>query len=161
MPNRKPVAKSLCVLLVALVLAAPLLRAQIERLTPDQIELVNKKWPGAKKTSTGIRYIIQKEGDGESPKQGDTVGVCYIGTLLDGKKFDEHLDRDQPLAFRVGRGEVIPGWDQILPAMKLHEKRLVIIPSDLAYGSRGRAPDIPRDAVLVFEMELISIKHPE
>ncbi|HVU25637.1 MAG TPA: FKBP-type peptidyl-prolyl cis-trans isomerase [Opitutus sp.] len=157
----KSLPKLFCTLLAALALTAPLLRAQLERLTPDQIEYVNKKWPGTKKTSTGIRYIIQKEGDGDSPKGGDTVGVCYVGTLLDGKKFDEHLDPEHPLDFRIGRGEVITGWDQILPAMKLHEKRLVIIPSDLAYGSRGRAPDIPRDAVLVFEMELISIKHPE
>lgn len=149
------------VLVVLAAFAAPLLSAQRERLTPDEIEYVNKTWPGTKKTSTGIRYIIQKEGDGESPKAGDNVGVCYTGWLLDGKKFDEHLDPNAPLVFRVGRNEVIVGWDQILTAMKLHEKRLVIIPGDLAYGSRGRAPDIPRDATLVFEMELVSIKHPE
>jgi len=148
-------------LLAFLVVTAPLLHAQRERLSPDEIDYVNKTWPGTKKTGTGIRYLIQKEGDGESPKAGDEVGVCYVGTLLHGKKFDERLDPASPLTFRVDRSEVIPGWDQVLPTMKLHEKRLVIIPSELAYGSRGRAPEIPRDATLVFEMELVSIKHPE
>lgn len=147
-------------LLLAVVAATPLLQAQRERLTPDEIDYVEKTWPGAKRTSTGIRYIIQQEGDGPSPKPGDRVAVLYTGRLLDGKKFDERLDPAAPLSFRLGRGEVILGWDQILPAMKLNEKRLVIIPGSLAYGSRGRAPDIPRDATLVFEMHLIKITPP-
>lgn len=149
------------VLFVLLACLAPLLHAQRERLTPDEIDYVDKKWPGTKKTSTGIRYLILKHGDGEIPRPGDKVGVLYVGTLLHGEKFDEQLDPAHPLTFRLDRGEVIAGWDQILEVMKLHEKRLVIIPSDLAYGSRGRAPSIPRDATLVFEMELVSVQHPE
>jgi len=80
--------------------------------------------------------------------------------LLHGQKFDQQLDPAHPLVFRVGREEVIPGWDQILPMMKLHEKRLVVIPSELGYGSRGHSPSIPRDATLVFEMELVAINPP-
>ncbi len=148
-------------LFVFVACAAPLLHAQRERLSPDEIEYVDKKWPGTKKTSTGIRYLVLKPGDGEKPRPGDKVGVLYVGTLLHGEKFDETLDPEHPLTFRVDRGEVISGWDQILQTMKLHEKRVVIIPSDLAYGSRGRAPVIPRDATLVFEMELVSVKHPD
>ena len=147
--------------LVFFACAAPLLHAQRERLTPDEIEYVDKKWPGTKKTGTGIRYLVVKPGDGEMPRGGDKVGVLYVGTLLRGEKFDEHTDPKDPLVIRVNRGEVIPGWDQILQMMKLHEKRIVIIPGELAYGSRGKAPAIPRDATLVFEMEVISIKHPE
>jgi FKBP-type peptidyl-prolyl cis-trans isomerase len=145
------------VLLSLVVFTTPSLLAQRERLTPEEIEIVEKKWPGTKKTSTGMRYIILQEGAGDSPKSGDRVGVLYVGTLLDGTKFDEKKDPSDPLVFRVGRQEVITGWEQILPLMKLNEKRLVIIPGSLAYGSRGRAPLIGRDATLVFEMELIKI----
>ncbi len=146
----------LALLALALCLL-PSLRAQRERLTPDEIDYVEKKWPGTKKTSTGIRYLVMKPGDGASPKNGDRVGMLYVGMLLHGQKFDETLDPQHPLVFRVGRSEVIDGWDQLIPTMKLHEKLLAIVPSDLAYGSRGRAPGIPRDATLVFEMELVSI----
>ncbi|MEO6002707.1 MAG: FKBP-type peptidyl-prolyl cis-trans isomerase [Opitutus sp.] len=140
-----------------LVFSAPLLQAQRERLSPEEIEIVEKNWPGTKKTGTGIRYIMQREGNGPSPKAGDRVGVLYIGTLLNGKKFDAKQDPADPLVFRVGREEVIPGWEQILPMMKLNEKRLVIVPGSLAYGSHGRPPLIGRDATLVFEMELVNI----
>jgi len=148
-------------LLLLLACAAPLVHAQRERLSPDEIDYVDKKWPGTKKTATGIRYLVLQPGTGEKPKPGDKVGVLYVGTLLHGEKFDENLDPKHPLTFRVDRGDVIAGWDQSVQMMKLHEKRLVIIPADLAYGSRGRAPAIPRDATLVFEMELVSIEHPE
>lgn len=147
------------VILVLLLLAsAPLVRAQRERLSPEEIAYVEKTWPGTKKTSTGIRYIILQEGDGPSPKPGDRAGVLYVGRLLHGEKFDEQLDPKKPLVIRVARDEVIVGWDQTLQQMKLNEKRLVIIPGSLAYGSRGRAPTIPRDATLVFEMQLILVK---
>lgn len=152
------ILSSLCVIMLACV--APSLHAQRELLSPDEIEYVEKKWPGTKKTSTGIRYLILKEGSGPSPKSGDRVGVLYVGMLIDGTKFDENLDPDNPLSVRVSRGEVIVGWDQVLQAMKLNEKRLVIIPGSLAYGARGRPPTIPRNATLVFEMELISITPP-
>jgi FKBP-type peptidyl-prolyl cis-trans isomerase len=148
-------------LFVFLTCLSPWLHAQRERLSPDEIAFVEKTYPGAKKTSTGIRYIIRKAGDGETPKPGDKVAVLYTGWLLKGDKFDECLDPSHPLTFRVDRGDVITGWDQVLQAMKLHEKRLVIIPSELAYGSRGRAPAIPRDATLVFEMELIAVQSPQ
>lgn len=145
-------------LLALFVGATPLLHAQRERLTPDEIEYVDKTWPGTKKTSTGIRYLILKPGDGRTPKAGERVAVIYTGSLLNGgKKFDENMDPNRPMIFRIARAEVIDGWDQILPMMKLNERRLVIVPSGLAYGSRGRAPAIPRDATLVFDMQLTAI----
>ncbi len=147
-------------LLAAVFAASPLLLAQPEYLTPDQIEEVDKKWPGTKRTSTGIRYLILEEGDGPQPRRGDRVGMLYTGWLLDGTKFDEKLDPIEPFSFRVGRGEVIAGWDHILPLMKLNEKRLIIVPGTLAYGARGRPPAIPRNATLVFEMKLIKILAP-
>lgn len=145
--------------LLLVLFAAPLAQAQRERLSPEEIEIVEKNWPGAKKTGTGIRYIVRREGTGESPKGGDRVSVLYVGTLLNGKRFDSREDPASPLVFRVAREEVIAGWDQILPTMKVGEKRLVIIPGSLAYGSHGRAPLIGRDATLVFEMELVKVEH--
>lgn len=140
------------------LLSSSTLHAQREKLPPQDLEYVEKTWPQAKKTSSGIRYIIEREGNGPMPKSGNTVSVHYIGRLLDGKIFDQNHDPANPFTFRVGREQVIQGWDQILPLMKRGEKRLVIIPPELAYGSRGQPPKIHRNATLVFEIELLEIK---
>ncbi|HVS53031.1 MAG TPA: FKBP-type peptidyl-prolyl cis-trans isomerase [Opitutaceae bacterium] len=144
--------------LVVTIAGAPALRAQREKLPPEDLEFVEKNWPTAKKTNTGIRYIIQREGTGEMPKAGSKVAVLYTGRLLNGTLFDERKDPADAFVFRVRRGEVIEGWDQLLPLMKVGEKRLVIIPPELAYGSRGEPPRIPRDSTLVFEIELLEIR---
>ncbi len=138
--------------------AAPVLRAQREKLPPEDLEFVEKNWPEAKKTNTGIRYIIIRQGEGETAKPGDRVAVLYIGRLLQGKVFDQTEDRDHPFVFRVRRDQVIEGWDQVLQLMRKGEKRLVIIPPELAYGTRGEPPKIPRNSTLVFEIELLDIK---
>jgi FKBP-type peptidyl-prolyl cis-trans isomerase len=140
------------------LVAAPLLRAQREKLPPEDLEFVEKNWPEAKKTNTGIRYIIIRQGEGETAKPGDRVAVLYVGRLLQGKIFDQTEDKDHPFVFRVRRDQVIEGWDQILQLMKKGEKRLVIIPPELAYGTRGEPPKIPRNSTLVFEIELLDIK---
>jgi len=155
----KSVVKFLLCLSLVAVAGSPALRAQREKLPPEDVEFVEKTWPEAKKTSTGIRYVIQKEGTGALAKPGDKVQVLYTGRLLNGTIFDQHLDPKDPFALRVARGEVIQGWDQILQQMKLGEKRLVIVPPELAYGSRGQPPRIPRNATLVFEMEIIALSH--
>ena len=145
---------SLC---VAAVLFAPKSHAQREKLPPDDLEFVEKTWPEAKKTNTGIRYIVLREGEGDTPKPGDKVNVLYVGRLLNGKVFDEAKDPAQPFTFRIRREMVIEGWDQVLQLMKVGEKRLVIIPPELAYGTRGQPPKIGRNATLVFEMELVEL----
>ena len=157
-PVKSPLKIFLSLLLIAF-LAAPALRAQREKLPPEDLEFVEKTWPEAKKTNTGIRYLILQEGRDAQPKAGDKVQVLYVGRLLNGTVFDQTVDREHPFEFRVGRQMVIDGWDQVLPLMKRGEKRLVIIPPELAYGTRGEAPKIPRNATLVFEIELIDIKH--
>lgn len=150
--------KSLVKLGLALIVigASTALHAQREKLPPDDLEYVEKTWPGAKKTTTGIRYVIMQEGQGDTPKPGDKVNVLYVGRLLNGKVFDQAVDPAQPFTFRVRREAVIEGWDQVLQLMKRGEKRLVIIPPELAYGTRGQPPKIGRNQTLVFEMELIS-----
>ncbi len=137
---------------------APALHAQREKLPPDDLVFVEKTWPEVKKTGTGIRYIILQEGQGETGKPGDKAAVLYVGRLLNGTIFDQATEREKAFSFRVGRGQVIEGWDQILQLMKPGEKRLVIIPPELAYGTRGQPPKIPRNATLVFEMEILEFK---
>ena len=153
----KPVVKSLLWLFVLGVGVAPALRAQREKIPPEDLEFVEKTWPEAKKTNTGIRYIILKEGSGPVGQPGDKAKVLYTGRLLNGTIFDQKLDAKDPFLLRIGRGEVIVGWDQILKQMKAGEKRLVIVPPELAYGTRGQPPKIGRNATLVFEMEVIEL----
>lgn len=145
--------------LLFLLLAVPALHAQREKLPAEDLEIVEKRWPAARKTSTGIRYMIQQEGNGAIPVPGDLVAVLYTGQLLDGRVFDKSMDPKQPFVFRVGREHVIQGWDFILQQMKIGERRLVIIPPELGYGTRGQPPRVPRDATLVFIIELLDIKH--
>jgi len=149
-------------LLLALLLAAPVaLRAQLEKLPPEDLELVQKQWPQAKKISTGLRYVILKEGEGEAAQPGDLLSVLYRGALLSGKIFDESEDPDHPFMVRLGRGLVIQGWDQGLQLMKRGGKMLLIVPAELGYGTRGSPPTIPRNATLVFEIDLLDIKRAE
>lgn len=83
----------------------------------------------------------------------------YTGTLKSsGKKFDSSLDRNRPFDFTLGVGQVIKGWDEGIVGMCVGEKRKLIIPSEMGYGSRGAGADIPPNADLVFEVELLEIK---
>lgn len=144
-------------LVLLLCLASQAVHAQREKLPPDDLEWVRTNFPNAKKTSTGIRYDMLKSGSGEVAKSGDMVSVVYAGRLLNGKVFDQQQDREKPFRFRLDRGQVIQGWDQILQLMRPGDKWIVIIPPDLAYGSRGSPPRIPRSATLVFSMELLAV----
>lgn len=152
----KSVVKLFVVLGLWSSLALPVVHAQREKLPLEDLEYVEKTWPEAKKTVTGIRYIIQKPGEGDTPKPGDKVNVLYVGKLLNGEIFDQATEADKPFTFRIRRDMVIEGWDQILQLMRRGEKRLVIIPPELAYGTRGQPPKIGRNKTLLFEIELLS-----
>jgi FKBP-type peptidyl-prolyl cis-trans isomerase len=148
-------------LLFLLGCGVPVLRAQREKLPDEDLAFVEKTWPDAKKTSTGLRYVIQAEGTGEPVHAGDLVTLIYAGRFINGQIFDQSVDRSHPFTFRAGRNLVIEGWDQIMLQMKKGERRLVIIPPELAYGTRGSPPHIPRNATLIFLIELLDIKREE
>lgn len=105
----------------------------------------------------GLVYYVTRPGTGPAPAVGDTVAVHYSGWLTDGTMFDSSLDRGQPLEFSVGTGEVIKGWDEGVLSMHVGEKRQLRIPSALGYGPGGAGP-IPPNSILVFDVELVSIK---
>jgi FKBP-type peptidyl-prolyl cis-trans isomerase len=109
------------------------------------------------KTPSGLRYQDLTEGTGATAQPKDFVQVHYTGTLTDGKEFDSSKRSGAPFTFRLGDGDVIRGWDEGVAGMKVGGKRKLWIPPALAYGARGQPPDIPPDAELIFEVELLKI----
>lgn len=127
------------------------LRAAAHKKVEEEIE---RRYPDAIKTNTGLRYIVLKEGTGtDTPKYGRPVTVHYQGQLLNGKIFDSSLIRKEPAVFAVG--QVIEGWNEALMTMKKGEKRTLIIPPDLGYGDYGYPGVIPPDSYLIFDVELL------
>ncbi|MEJ2233586.1 MAG: FKBP-type peptidyl-prolyl cis-trans isomerase [Syntrophobacterales bacterium] len=118
----------------------------------------NKTKEGVKTTESGLQYKIIKEGEGASPKAGDTVTVHYRGTFVDGSEFDSSYQRGQPATFPITG--VIPGWTEALLLMKKGSKWELYIPPELAYGQRGAGNHIPPNSTLIFEVELISFEEP-
>ncbi len=117
----------------------------------------NKTKEGVKTLPSGLQYKVITEGKGKSPKATDTVTVQYRGTLIDGTEFDSSYKRGQPATFPVNG--VIKGWTEALQLMKEGSKWQLFIPSDLAYGPNGtQGGPIGPNAVLIFEVELVSIK---
>ena len=120
----------------------------------------NKTKDGVKTLPSGLQYKVITEGKGKFPKSSDTVTVQYKGTLIDGTEFDSSYKRGQAATFPVGG--MIKGWTEALQLMKEGSKWQLFIPSDLAYGVSGtQGGPIGPNAVLIFEVELVSIKAPE
>lgn len=109
-------------------------------------------------TDSGLEIITLEEGSGDKPNSGDIVQVHYVGTLEDGTKFDSSRDRGEPIAFPLGRGAVIPGWDEGIATLNKGGKAKLVIPPDLAYGAAGAGGVIPPNATLHFEVELVDFE---
>jgi len=105
---------------------------------------------------TGLSYIDLKVGSGKEVKTGSRVKAHYLGTLLDGKKFDSSYDRNEPFTAQIGVGQLIRGWDLAIPGMKEGGKRKLTISPDLAYGDRD-IPGIPANSTLLFEVEVLEV----
>lgn len=104
-------------------------------------------------------------GTGAEAVAGKVAVVHYTGWLYDpassdkkGLKFDSSLDRRSPFSFQIGAGRVIRGWDEGVAGMRVGGRRTLVIPPDMAYGSRGAGGIIPPDATLLFEIELVEVK---
>lgn len=119
---------------------------------------VKAKFPTAKKTATGLYYIITTPGTGKKAEQFDNVKVHYTGTLWTGKKFDSSVDRGQPLPLMLGVGKVIPGWDEGIALLHQGGKGKLIIPFYLAYGDQSPGADIPAKSDLIFDVELVEVQ---
>lgn len=109
------------------------------------------------KNYPGFKVEDLKIGTGSAVKSGDKIKINYIGTLVDGKKFDSSYDRGQPFETQIGVGQVIKGWDLGVLGMKVGGKRKLTIPPELGYGEKGAGEVIPPNATLIFEVELVAI----
>ena len=109
------------------------------------------------KQKSGLYTVDVKEGTGDPIKKGQTAQVFYTGWLVDGKQFDSNVG-EKVLEFKVGARRVIDGWEEGVTGMKVGGKRRLVIPPDLAYGPEGYPGAIPKNATLVFDVELVGIK---
>ena len=113
-------------------------------------------------TQSGLQITDTKVGDGATPKTGQTCVMHYTGWLYEngakGKKFDSSVDRGEPFEFAIGAHQVIRGWDEGVATMKVGGKRRLRIPAKLGYGARGAGEDIPPNATLLFEVELLKVR---
>ncbi|GAA4281570.1 peptidylprolyl isomerase [Gaetbulibacter aestuarii] len=119
---------------------------------------LDKLAQGFDTTDSGLRYKIIQKGSGKKAEKGKTVSVHYKGQLADGTVFDSSYKRKEPIDFPLGMGQVILGWDEGISLLSVGDKARLVIPSHLAYGSRGAGGVIPPDANLVFDVELMDVK---
>lgn len=122
--------------------------------TPWQIEDSSKIIT----TPSGLKYYMVKEGTGNHPTPGQSVLVHYHGTLTDGKVFDSSYERGTPFETVIGKGQVIQGWDEGIPKLKVGGQAIFIIPPHIGYGDQAMGDKIPANSTLIFYVELLGIK---
>jgi FKBP-type peptidyl-prolyl cis-trans isomerase len=143
--------------LVAAALAQTPAHKPIQAVRPNTNAPTKVTGDGVK-TDSGLQYWDIKVGLGPLAKAGDQVKVHYTGWLTTGKKFDSSVGTSGPYEFTLGQGEVIKGWDEGVAGMKVGGKRQLCIPPELAYGEDGHPPQIPQNATLIFDVQLVAIK---
>jgi FKBP-type peptidyl-prolyl cis-trans isomerase FkpA len=114
----------------------------------------------ATRTPSGLYYVISRPGSGPNARSGQQVAMKYLGTFLDGKRFDGNMDKNfemerDALKFKLGVGQVIAGWDEGIQFFNKGARGTIYLPSALAYGQQGIGP-IPPNSILMFHVELIS-----
>lgn len=133
--------------------------AEVKALQDQELtlrtEYLAANYPNATPTESGLYYILEKKANGKKAEAGKNVKVHYTGKFLDGTVFDSSVGKE-PIDFTLGTGQVIRGWDEGIGMMKIGEKAVFVIPSDLAYGPGGRG-SIPPSSTLVFEVELVDV----
>lgn len=134
-------------------------KEQLAKKAEQEKKALEELSSGMTKTSSGLMYKIIHTTEGAKPVAGDNVAVHYVGKLTNGQVFDSSYSRNEPIVFPVGTGRVIPGWDEGIMLLKEGEKAVFLIPSELAYGSRGAGGVIPPNATLIFEVELVKAKN--
>jgi len=122
----------------------------------DEFLKKNKSNPGVKVSPSGLQYKILKEGSGSTASMGDVVMLHIKGSFVDGKEFDNTFNRE-PIPVPVDKS-IIPAWREALLMMKPGTRLIIYTPSDLAYGDKGVFPNVPPNAAMIFEMELIENK---
>jgi FKBP-type peptidyl-prolyl cis-trans isomerase len=153
----------IAILAGVLITMSSLALAQMPTHKPTQVVRPNANAPtkvtgDGVKTESGLQYWDVKLGLGPVAKAGDHVKVHYTGWLTTGKKFDSSVGTNQPFDFTLGQSEVIKGWDEGIVGMKVGGKRQLRIPPELAYGEAGHPPQIPPNATLIFDVQLVAIK---
>ena len=133
-------------------------RAAAEAAKAAESEALKEYTEGAEKTESGLMYLIEEEGNGPKPTQGQSVQVHYELKLTSGVVVDSSFQRGQPIAINIGVGQVIPGWDEGIMLLNKGDKARFVIPSDLGYGAQGAGGVIPPNATLIFDVELMDIK---
>lgn len=152
------VEKFIVLLLLLVAIVIPACSQKEAKTVPEKAAAPSQATAGAVTTPSGLSYTDIVKGTGASPTSGKSVTVHYTGTLENGTKFDSSVDRGQPFVFRIGAGEVIPGWDEGVISMKVGGKRKLVIPSQLGYGAAGAGGVIPPNATLIFEVELLDVE---
>jgi len=155
--------KCLAAIAIILALTATPVPAQTSTVKPTVVARPNPTAPtkvtgAGVKTESGLVYWDIRVGNGDAAKEGSRVRVHYTGWLTNGKKFDSSVDAGKPFDFVIGNGEVIKGWEEGIAGMKVGGKRQLRIPPALGYGADGAPPDIPPNATLIFDVQLLGLQ---
>lgn len=136
-----------------------LAKTSIDDYKKEMYDEIKKEFPNAKQSESGLVYIIENQGTGDTPKKGDNLTVHYRGTLrLGGKQFDSSYDRNQPMSFVFKQMRMIPGFEEGLEMLSNGGKAKLFIPYYAAYGAQGHPGSIPPYSDLVFDIEIVDLK---
>lgn len=131
---------------------------QQPEMTTKEAEEVFREYPTAATTRDGLKFVVRRPGKGPKAQPGQEASVFYAGRLLDGSEFDSTYETGNPLKYTVGTGALIKGFDEAILDMRKGEKRTLIIPYWLGYGTKGLKPNVPPKATLIFEVELVDLQ---